>query len=95
MKHLKLFEEFSEINSEEYPLLIAIIEKTWDGDISFEEAIDGFSSDDLKSMEATLHNYETVFNEGVPFPGDNESYDELLKNNNGAKLLQKMIDTQE
>jgi len=73
-----------------------VISMIWDGDVSTKEAITNvdLTAKDVEIMKNAIHENIKFFKDqdGVPFPGDNKQYDELIKTNKGIKLLQKLID---
>ena len=74
------------------PLLRALCQKSFDGDLPFSEFTDGVSPESLAAVEALLAANQDLFRDGVPFPGDNADYDRLLAENPGAQTLQKMME---
>jgi hypothetical protein len=70
--------------------------KVWDGDVSPEEI---YKSNERSQMQQAMNVYNkhknTIFKDGVPFPGDDKKYDELLKTSPGAKYMKTLIDREE
>lgn len=94
MKHLKKFNENFADGSllvPVFPYLEELIETIWDGDVSYAEAIEGFTLEEAQAMDALVQENPTVFAEGVPYPGDDDIFDEMLAHNDAAKLIQKMV----
>lgn len=107
-KKIMLFEEWQQNQPAEEPKeneenettrfqpLIDLINGTWAGDVTGDEATAGFTQEELTSMVGTITAHPEVFKidgePGVPFPEDNSQYAELLKTDAGAQLIQKMVD---
>lgn len=71
------------------------LEENCGDDVQFEEDCKtaGISLDDILLMEASAAKYVgTLLKEGVPFPGDDEVYDALVKDDKGLQLIQKYHD---
>jgi hypothetical protein len=103
MKHLKPFENFlnedisqdsgEKRDSSRWPKMTVVIDGIWDGDVSFEEATREFDDEMLDMMEKTANDNEDIYgSHGVPDPEDNGEYADLLRTDDGAKLIQQMID---
>jgi len=76
-----------------WPNLATLIDKIWDKDVGYEEVRAVTPKAELDAIEDVISRYPSVFKDGVPFPGSDASYDELLRTEKGAKFLQKMIDS--
>lgn len=48
--------------------LMRVIEKTWSGDVTYQEAIDGFSRKQLNMMEQTLKSYPGIYQDACAIP---------------------------
>lgn len=68
--------------------LICII---WDSEIPYEEAVEGFSKEEVKIMDNFCRLNPTVLQEGIPMPGDDEIWDMISKEEPAGVLINKMI----
>jgi len=75
-----------------FPELEKLIKQIWDGDVDYETAVEDFTKEEIALMNATIKKNPTMFKDGVPFEGDDEIFDEMLENDKGTQLIQKMVD---
>lgn len=79
--------------------LALLIEAIWQGDVSYKEAVKGFTSKQLDEMEQAIENYPNVYTkDGVPFIEDiveSELVEFSDSRSNGVLLIQVMINNNE
>lgn len=80
---------------EEYATLRKLCNNIWDGDLPFEEFIEGVSTSKLMGVDVMVMENASIFKDGVPFPEDSPAYKALLDTNPSARVLQKMINNWE
>lgn len=69
-------------------MLITII---WDGDVTFEEATEGFKDSEITCMDLFCRLNPTVLQDGIPAPGEDEIWDMIADQEPAGILITKMI----
>ncbi len=63
---------------------------TWSGDVSFIETEGVYDNDTLSQLDCFLKDYPQYI-EGIPFPGDDDLWDDLSITNIHAIKLQELV----
>lgn len=69
-------------------MLVVII---WDGDVSYDEAVEGFKKEEIEIMDSFCRLNPTVLQDGIPLPGEDDIWDMIANDEPAGKLIMKMI----